>query len=335
MPRFDLPLAQLRTHRPEVREPADFDAFWRETLAEARTAGAAPSVAPYRGHLRGIDIHDVRFPGFAGDPVAAWLLVPKGLREPASCVVSFHGYGGGRGLPYSSCLWACAGHVQLDVDTRGQGSLWGAGGDTPDPHGTGPSVPGFMTRGITDPRDYYYRRVLTDAVRAVDFARTVPEVDPSRVVVCGASQGGGMALAAGALARDVAAVMADVPFLCHFEHAVGLTGAEPYAEISRFLATHHGAAERVFTTLSYFDGVNFARRITAPTRMSVGLFDEISPPSTVFAAANHLAGPAEMDVYEFNAHEGGGIAQWDRQASWLARLLPPREPAQDAVSARP
>ena len=38
-------------------------------------------------------------------------------------------------------LWALAGYVHVFMDTRGQGSGWGTGGDTPDPHGSGPSQP--------------------------------------------------------------------------------------------------------------------------------------------------------------------------------------------------
>ena len=64
------------------------------------------------------------------------------------------------------------------MDTRGQGGQYGSGGDTPDPVGSGPAAPGFVTRGILDPATYYYRRVLTDAVRAVDAARALPGVDP-------------------------------------------------------------------------------------------------------------------------------------------------------------
>ncbi|NCD17344.1 MAG: acetylxylan esterase, partial [Actinobacteria bacterium] len=41
MPRFDLPLDELRTYRPDVSEPADFDDFWSRTLAEARAAASA------------------------------------------------------------------------------------------------------------------------------------------------------------------------------------------------------------------------------------------------------------------------------------------------------
>ncbi|NCD18582.1 MAG: acetylxylan esterase [Actinobacteria bacterium] len=339
---FDLPLDELRTYRPTVREPADFEEFWTETIGEARAVGAAASSEVVEGHLRDVEIRDVRFPGFAGDPVAAWLLVPRGLDGPAPAVVQYLGYGGGRGLPYDNCLWACAGFVQLVMDTRGQGSSWGSGGATPDPHGTGPAVPGYMTRGIDDPRDYYYRRVSTDAVRAVDHVRELDEVDPARVVVAGISQGGGIALAAAALAGmgdgpagvgrgtagagpspagGVAAVLADVPFLCHFERAVGMTDADPYGEIVRYLAVHRGAVESVFSTLSYFDGVNMARRVTAPARVSAALLDQTCPPSTVFAAANALAGPVEMDVYPFNQHEGGQVVQWEKQVSWVKGLL--------------
>ena len=57
------------------------------------------------------------------------------------------------------------------MDTRGQGSAWSKG-DTPDPESDGgnPQYPGFMTRGVLDPKTYYYRRVFTDAVRAVEAA---------------------------------------------------------------------------------------------------------------------------------------------------------------------
>jgi cephalosporin-C deacetylase len=68
----------------------------------------------------------------------------------------------------------------------------------------------------------------------------------------------------------------------------------------------------VWNTLSYIDGVNFARYETAPTLFSVGLMDVTCPPSTVFAAYNYwgdaIDGPQpekQMDVYPYNNHEGG------------------------------
>lgn len=318
MPRFDLPLSELREYSPEIPVPADFDEFWRHTLADARAHDTAITVVPVQSPLTTIEAFDVTFPGYAGDPIKAWLLLPAGTEGRLPAVIEYNGYGGGRGLPFERIGWASAGYAYLFMDTRGQGSAWGSGGHTPDPHGTGPSFSGFMTRGIEDPADYYYRRVYTDAVRAVDAMRTFERVDPDRVAVCGGSQGGGITLAAAALSDGLVAAMPDVPFLCHFERAVGMTENDPYQEVVRYLSIHRGSQERVFKTLSYFDGVTMATRATAPGLFSVGLLDPICPPSTVFAAYNHYAGEKEIEVYPFNEHEGGSSYQWLAQTAFLA-----------------
>ena len=100
-----------------------------------------------------------------------------------------------------------------------------------------------------------------------------------------------------------------------------MTEEDPYQEIVRYLSVHRDAAEQTFRTLSYLDGVNFAARATAPALFSVGLLDPVCPPSTVFAAFNRYAGDAEIEVYPFNQHEGGGGHHWVREAAWLGRVL--------------
>ena len=55
--------------------------------------------------------------------------------------------------------------------------------------------------------------------------------------------------------------------------------------------------------------MNLAARVTPPGLFSVGLMDTICPPSTVYAAYNHYAGPKEMVVYPYNGHENGGPFQ--------------------------
>jgi cephalosporin-C deacetylase len=321
MPRFDLPADELRTYRPEVAEPVDFDAFWQSTLAESRAVAEPPRLTRVDSPLSLVEVYDVEFSGYAGGPVRGWFLVPADAAGPLPTVVEYNGYGGGRGLPHERLQWAASGYAHFFMDTRGQGSAWGTGGSTPDPHGTGASFPGFMTRGIDDPADYYYRRVFTDAVLAVDAVRSLDVVDASRVAVTGGSQGGGIAIAAAGLVEGLVGAMPDVPFLSHFERAVGLTDRDPYNEIVRYLAVHRDAAETVFSTLAYFDGIHFSKRATAPSLVSVALMDPICPPSTVYAAANHHGVGAEVVEYAFNEHEGGQGLHWQRQAAWLAARL--------------
>jgi len=324
---FDLPLPELERYLPELDEPADFDEFWSTTLAEARAFDLGLTVTPADTALTVIDAFDVTFAGFGGQPIKAWVTRPAGVEGDLPAVVELIGYGGGRGFAHERLAWAAAGYVHLVMDTRGQGSTWGGGGDTPDLAGSGPAAPGVMTRGILDPHEYYYRRLITDGVRAVDAVRALPGVDPTRVAVTGGSQGGGLAIAVGGLADDLVAVMPDVPFLCHFARALAITDAFPYGEIVQYLAVHRDQEAAVLRTLSYVDGVHFARRASAPALFSVALRDDTCPPSTVYAAYNHYAGlsaarPAtQIEVYTYNKHEGGQAFQVDRQLRWLRSLV--------------
>ncbi|HET6502711.1 MAG TPA: alpha/beta fold hydrolase [Amycolatopsis sp.] len=301
----DLDSGALWEYRSDYAEPADFDAFWRDTLSAARGHDLDIRLEPVETGLRTVEVHDLTFAGFGGHPIRAWLRLPRQRSGPLPAIVQFHGYASGRGAAIEDLLWASAGYAHLLMDTRGQGGSY-AGGDTADPVGSGPSSPGFLTRGIEAPESYVYRRVFTDAVRAVDVVRSLDFVDPDRVAVAGASQGGGIALAVAGLVPDVSALYAQAPFLCDIRRATLITGNDPYAELAGYLATKRNVVDRVFATLGYFDGVGFARRGRAPAWFSTGLMDGACPPSTVFGAFHDYAGPKSISVWDYNGHEAGG-----------------------------
>ena len=316
---YDLPLDELRGYRPDRNEPADFDAFWSRTLGEARARSSPAEFRPLDTALTTVDVSDVTFAGFGGDQIRGWLVLPRHRVGRLPGVVEYLGYGRGRGDPLEWLTWASFGYAHLVVDARGQGGQWSAG-DTVDPAPPdAPHHPGFVTRGIGDRDHYYYRRLITDAVLAVDAAKTQPAIDPERVVVAGTSQGGGLALAVAGLHPGVAALLCDVPFLSDVRRATEITDTNPYAEIAGYLRIHRDAVDRVFETLSYVDGVNFAARASAPALFSVGLMDPICPPSTVFAAFNHYAGAREIDVWPYNGHDGGGIHHQRARIAFLER----------------
>jgi len=305
MPLFDMPLDELRTYRPQRSEPADFTSFWQETLAETRQQSLNARFELVDFGLSTLETFDVTFNGFGGQPIKGWLLLPRQRREPLPCVVEYIGYGGGRGFPFNWLVWSSAGYANLIMDTRGQGSVW-QNGDTPDqPNGVNPFYPGFMTQGIHAPHTYYYRRVFSDAVRAIEAARSHSAIDPERIALTGRSQGGGIALAASVLEPSIPVVMPDVPFLCHFRRAADITPTAPYIEIANYLKIHRDKFDVVFDTLAYFDGMNFAAHAKARALFSVALMDDICPPSTVYAAYNHYAGHKDLRTYHYNNHEGG------------------------------
>jgi cephalosporin-C deacetylase len=297
----DAPLELLREYRSSQTVPDGFDEFWAGTIASARDAGGTVIRTPLDTGLVGVDVFDLTFPGFGGDPVRAWLRLPRMRDRPLPAVVHFTGYGAGRGAPIDDLLFATAGYAHLVMDTRGQGD-----GGTVDP-GFEPIVPsGFLTRGVTDPHSYYYRRVFTDAVRAVDAVRGLDEVDPDRVAVAGNSQGGGIAIAAGVLSEGVRAVLAQAPFLADLPRAVGATDRYPYREIADLLTRARRLEAPVLQTLAYFDTVNLATRARVPAWFSAGLMDDITPPSTVFAVHNAWAAERHIVTWPFNGHDAGG-----------------------------
>lgn len=343
MPLFDLTLDQLRTYTSAAVEPEDFDEFWDRTLAEARDVPLDAVYAPVENHLSVIDSFDVSFAGFGGARIKGWLHLPanRATGHPLPVVVQFAGYSGGRGLVQQDTRWAQAGYAHFIMDTRGQG-YGGSLGETADPHPSAGDVAyaGLMTRGISAREDYYYRRVFVDAFRAIEAAQAHPEVDATKVILSGVSQGGGLAIAAAGLAAarldGILCTLADVPFLQDFARAIDITPRGPYPEIAGFLSRHRDRYEPALAVLNYFDGVHLGRRATAPALFSVAQMDDVCPPSTVFASFNAYgtgagaaapqavpeAVPAKaMEVYRFNNHEGGQEHHWVKQLRYVADQL--------------
>ena len=297
MPIVDMPLEQLRVYKPRLTRRKDFRAFWARTIDAAVAQPLGARFEPVRYPAAGVRVFRTIYDGFEAGTVSGWRVEPeKKGRHPA--LVVYHGYSGRSPCVFNLLPWAQQGFTVLAVDCRGQD-----GGSTdaavyPEGH-----RPGYMTAGILDKETYYYRYVYADCVRAVELAASLETVDADRIGVMGGSQGGGLSLAAAALAPDrVKAAGPAVPFLCHYERAVDMA-EYPYREIADYIKAWPERQGRVFETLSYFDNMNLADRIKARTLISIGLWDAICPPSTVYAVVNRMKCPKQAAVYACTGHE--------------------------------
>jgi len=211
----------------------------------------------------------------------------------------YHGYSGRGPRLLEMVKDAAQGICVLSMDCRGQLGQSQDANVVAEGHAYG-----WMTKGIRDPNEYYYRYVYADAVRALELLARREEVDESRLAITGGSQGGAITLAVAALSERPILAMPDVPFLCDFKRAVAITPAGPYPEIANFLRQFPSLHEQAFRTLSYFDCMNLATWITCRTVVSNSLWDDICPPSTIFAMYHHMTTTEKhMEVYPFHKHE--------------------------------
>jgi cephalosporin-C deacetylase len=298
MPSIDMPLDALHRYKPSLYREEDFGSFWQSTVAEATSQPLNAELVPYDVPAKGITTYAVRFDGFGGGRIAGWYLRPDtGAKVPG--LMCYHGYSG-RGLrPLDVLAIASQGIAVLSMDCRGQNGQSQDTSVAAEGHASG-----WMTKGIRDPRTYYYRYVYADAVRALELLARRSEVDADRLAITGVSQGGGLTLAAAALAqRPIALAMPDVPFLCDFRRSIEITSVGPYPEIINFLKVFPELRERAMRTLSYFDCMNLAPEVRCRTIVLNCLWDDVCPPSTIYAAYHHLQCQKEMAIFPYHKHE--------------------------------
>lgn len=314
----DMPLEQLKQYRPPLTKEPDFDAFWQKTLAEARQQPLNASfdlVADYP--VPEVEVFRASFDGFRGGRAVGWYLRPSkraaGAKVPA--MVGYHGYSGNKGQAHQYLYYALQGYAVLALDVRGQSGESSDGGTYDSGH-----ISGWMTKGISGPEIYYYRGVYMDCVRAADLVASLPEVDPSRMGAWGGSQGGGLTLAATALSGRFALAMPDVPYLCHYRRALEIAQQGPYLELANYFKLYPEKEEPSFRTLSYFDNMNLADRITCPVLMTVGLVDLVCPPSSIYAAYNRIESTKRMAINPYHGHEVPS-QHVTEQMRWASRYL--------------
>lgn len=289
---------------PYTKEPKDFDDFWQKALAEQVPLDVTVTPSPEYSNEK-VECYLVKFNGGTKQvPHAMYGYVSIPRKEGKFPVlVSPPGAGVKPMNPLKTQFYATEGDIiRLDLEIHGISPALSAEDykDITRAFGDHQSN-GYLASGIQNRDTYYLKKVYPLLVRAVDYLTTLPQWDGRNVLVQGNSQGAALSLALAALDKRVSAIAIAHP---------ALSDMAGYAEKNRTGGYPHFGNKykeveltpQVIETLSYFDAVNFARRVTCPVYMTWGYNDNTCAPTTSWIVWNTLTCPKEQYLTPINEH---------------------------------
>lgn len=301
--------------KPTVQHPADFDAFWASALQDLAKIpmDAKMTLIPERCTEKTLVYHVNIQNNAPGARLYGILCVPK---KEGKYPAILHVPGAGV-RPYAGDIAnAEKGIITLQIGIHGIPVNMEPGVYT---DLVGGALKGYPSFNIQDKNRFYYKRVYLGCVRANDFLTSLPQYDGKNLVVTGGSQGGALSIVTAALDKRVQYLAALYPALSdvtgYLQNRAG--GWPHYFDKNNKLA--HDFPE-VLQTVSYYDVVNFARRITVPGMYTWGFNDETCPPTSMYAAYNLISAPKEL----FLALETGHWTypeQGEKLTGWLVSKI--------------
>lgn len=281
---------------PQNKKP-DFEKFWEDEVSKLRRI-------PLKIERKKLDTpydstfltYEISFNTHDETIVNAYFSCPVNKKsEKLPCVAYYHG-GGRKKEIYADIV--ATGVCCFAMDVRSQG------GTTIDKgkYSMGDTNGGFMTRDVLFKESFYMKNIYLDAVRAIDVICELDEVDASRIVTIGESQGGALSIVASALSKKVKKSFPAVTSYSCLEERVRL-GTGVFASTNKFLNKYPHHTDQVMDTLSYFDINNMVSLLKSPVSFLLGLNDPICLPPFVYSAYSHVTSPKEIDISPFTVHE--------------------------------
>lgn len=305
--------------KPYTSLPADFDAFWTANIAEAAKYPLQYSREIYEPLCSDkIDCYLVKLMLNRRQAVYGYLFYPKGAKEGSHPVVMCPPGAGIKTIknPLAHSYYVEQGAIRLEIDIHGLNPTMTDEQFAEISNAFNGKENGYLTNGLDNRDNYYMRRVYLACVRAIDLLTSLPEWDGKNVVVQGGSQGGALALITAGLDERVTLCVANHPALSDMARFKA-GEADGYPHFSRIEGMD---TPEKLQTMAYYDVVNFARQITAPTRITWGFNDNVCPPTTSYAVYNILSCPKQKVVTPVNEHWTSAKMERDHWA-WIKANL--------------
>ena len=300
--------------KPFAQEPKDFDDFWKKALDEARQIDLNPTkvLLPERC-TKDVNVYEISYHNNRwGSKMYGILSIPvKPGKYPALLRVP------GAGVrPYSGDTYTAPGKcivleigihgVPVTMEQKVYDDLANA------------ALNGYWDTNLENPDRNAYKRVVTGAVKGVDMIASLDEWDGKTVGVTGSSQGGFLSLAVAALDKRVTFLAAVHDAMCDYEAELhGVAGGWPHYF---YHAKMNAITKARLEGARYYDGVNFARRITVPGWYSFGYNDEVVPPTSAYGLYNTIKAPKILSLYQMTGHFWYQ-EQWDEWLEFLTNHL--------------
>ncbi|MGE9291342.1 MAG: acetylxylan esterase [Puniceicoccales bacterium] len=321
--------------------PADFEEFWQRGLdalseiplepeLEEMTVFSGEEIDEYNlaeaalpgdydpdGHrFETVESAKVSFAGIGEKRIYGWLAKPEGEGPfPAMLVLPGAGFAA-RPRPLEH---ARHGFLALDIQIHGQ--------DVDQEEY--PRLPGYYEEEIYDPiEDYYYYDVYLNVVQAINYLASRPDVDMSKLVVVGGSQGGRLSIVAAALDGRIKAAVPAIPHSGHVAYLKWFQGANDL-EVE-FSGDRSGMDLQAVPPLpdtpegrclAYYDPLSFAPDVTCPVLMNAGMVDPISFFAGVYPVFQEL-GSSDKTLVVLPGLGHDWTPEFDRMAwRWLDGVL--------------
>ena len=286
----------LKTRIIPQNKNNDFESFWASQIANLRAIPLSfkreKLDLPYE---KAFTTYKVTFSTHDETMVEALFSVPAGDPDrKLPCVAYFHG-GGGKKRIYPDVV--STGVCCFAMDVRSQG------GTTVDQatYQTGDSLGSLMSRDVTCKESFYMRNIYLDAIRAMDVIAMMPEVDSSRIVTFGQSQGGALSIVASAFSGLSQKCYVSEPSYCCLHKRLDL-GSGVFGAAKDYLRRYPEYTDAALDTLTYFDINNIVSFLKVPTDFCLALADPICLPEFVYSAYAHVEAPKQIHFYPFVPH---------------------------------